>query len=63
MRHDYNTPDDALIACGTTANKKIGKVWVCDYHFAAFQHVADDIGESASLLNRISDCRDAKRDE
>jgi len=64
MRHDYDTPDDALIACGDTANKTIGKVWVCDFHFATFQNVESDIGEVAtSSLKRISDFRNIKRDE
>ena len=46
MRHDYDTPEDHLIECGDTANKKIGLVWVCDEHFNTFQHVVDDLGEA-----------------
>jgi hypothetical protein len=41
MRHDLDSSDESLIACGDHARKKIGQVWMCDYHFATFQHVED----------------------
>jgi len=64
MRLDYDTPEDHLIECGDTANKKLGQVWVCDPHFDTFQHIGDDLGEAAvSSLKRISDCRGIKQDE
>jgi hypothetical protein len=63
MRHDYDTPEDCLIECGDTANKKIGQVWVCDFHFDTFQYVENDIGAAAESIKRISDCRGITRDE
>ena len=41
MRHKPDTPEETLIECGDHANKKIGRVWMCDFHFATFQHVED----------------------
>lgn len=51
MRYDYDTPDENLIACGDHANKKIGKVWVCDAHFTMLQHSPGLAGDGWNLLN------------
>jgi hypothetical protein len=37
MRYDFDAPDDCLVECGDTASKKIGQVWICDYHYAMFR--------------------------
>jgi hypothetical protein len=33
---DDHLPDEVLIACGDTANKKVGYIWICDYHYIRF---------------------------
>jgi hypothetical protein len=64
MRCDYDTPEDALLDCGDIANKKLGKVWVCNFHFDTYRYIESDIGEEAmSLIKRIVDVRGVKHDE
>ena len=36
MRDSPDTPSTHLVACGDTASKKVGKVWMCDYHYQRF---------------------------
>ena len=33
---DDELTDDVLVACGDIANKKIGRIWICDYHYNRF---------------------------
>jgi len=36
MRDDRNTRSRCLLDCGDVANKKVGLIWVCDYHYNRF---------------------------
>lgn len=47
-----------MIACGDHATKKIGDVWMCDYHFASFQHVEEYIDRGR--LKSAMDCKNTK---
>jgi len=36
VRHDYDTPLGHLLDCGDISTKKVGQIWVCDYHYNRF---------------------------
>ena len=36
MRHKRKTPSAHLLDCGDAATKKVGQIWVCDYHYKRF---------------------------
>lgn len=59
MRHKYDTPDQDLIPCGSEAKKKMGFVWICDYHYDMFR-VCIDAGDSenASRVFDSTPCSD-----
>jgi hypothetical protein len=52
IRHHRETPHDNLLECGDTANKKIGKIWVCNFHYDHFR--VPDLGEA-----HFASCTDA----
>jgi hypothetical protein len=49
IRLDLDTRFEELLPCGTEANKKMGRIWVCDPHYEQFR-VAIDRGAA-------DDCR------
>ncbi len=58
MRQDYDTADDCLLDCGDIASKKVGRVWMCDFHYATFHSV----GERHEVAVAV-DSRDLNEDE
>lgn len=60
MRYNLDTPDDLLLACGAEANKKMGRIWVCDYHYDIFRFVID--AGQAENCYKVTDSKDAKDD-
>ena len=48
MRYDYETEEDSLQDCGGVAGKKIGRIWVCDFHYAMFRDSLEDEGEGVT---------------
>ncbi len=41
MRHDLDTTDESLLPCGSPANKKMGHIWICDFHYDMFRICID----------------------
>lgn len=41
MRYDLDAPDESLLPCGSPANKKMGLIWVCDFHYDMFRYSID----------------------
>ena len=39
------------VACGDHANKKIGNVWLCDYHYASLRHIEEYDGRLKSVTD------------
>jgi hypothetical protein len=58
IRHDKTTPQEHLLACGDHANKKIGGVWMCDFHYAFLQHIEEY--EANGWLKSVTDSTSAK---
>jgi hypothetical protein len=61
MRYDHETPEEHLIECGDVAIRKLGKVWICHYHFKTF---ADSPGMADGGENLLSatDSRGVRED-
>jgi len=51
IRHDHDTPDESLLDCGDVASKKIGQIWVCDYHYNRFgvPNLGEDCFDTCTL--------------
>ena len=59
MRYDHDTPEENLIACGDHANKKIGNVWMCDFHYTTYAN-SPRLADGSWNLQNATDARDQR---